>query len=149
MYNPSESPSPTTQPPTSSKITKILRIPPSPSELAFNYFAVPIYFQNPKKVIPQQVLTLLGKQKAPIPAVNYNMGKKISPTNVKVDSDQNTYYMAYPMNTKLSIGTTQNPNQLMYVYSNLCPCQGYPIYPNLYNSFTITRNGQANNIKFQ
>ena len=36
-----------------------LPLPPSPSELAFQYFAVPIYFQNPKKVIPPQVLTLL------------------------------------------------------------------------------------------
>ena len=126
-----------------------LPLPPSPSELAFQYFAVPIYFQNPKKVIPPQVLTLLGKQNASIPSVNYNMGEKSSTTNIKVKPGKNTYYMAYPMSTKLSIGMTENQNQLMYVYSNLCPCQGYPIYPNLYTSYTITQNGPINNIKFQ
>ena len=146
MYNPSESPSSATQAPT---FFERVPLPPSPSELAFNYFAVPIYFQNPKKVIPQQVLTLLGKQNSSIPTVNYNMGKKPSTTNIKIKPVKNTYYMAYPMSTKLSIGMTENQNQLMYVYSNLCPCQGYPIYPNLYTSYTITQNGPINNIKFQ
>lgn len=142
MQPPSPTPSEVFHPP--------LPLPPQPSELTFIYTAQRMYFQNPKKVIPSQVLTLLGEQnKAIIPNVNYNMGKPTSNTNPKYQSKKNSYYMAYPLSTKLVLGPTKPPSETLYVYSDLCPCQGYPIYSNLYKSFTVTENGNKYSVKFQ